>query len=68
MAKVARDYIPIPSSEADIERLFNDGRDILGVRRWSIKGNTLRTLMMLKDILRCREADKKRAEKGYKVA
>jgi hypothetical protein len=29
--KVARDYLAIPPSEVDIERLFIEGRDIIGV-------------------------------------
>ena len=55
MAQAARDYLPIPASEVDVERLFNVGRDILGVRRFAISGNTLRTVMMLKDVLRRKE-------------
>jgi hypothetical protein len=31
MAAAARDYLVIPALEVDIERLFNIGRDILGV-------------------------------------
>jgi hAT family C-terminal dimerisation region len=52
MARIARDYMAIPTSEADVERLFSDGRDILGVRRWAIQGKTLRALTLLKDELR----------------
>ena len=33
MAAAARDYLAIPASEVDIERLFSIRRDILGVRR-----------------------------------
>jgi hypothetical protein len=56
MAQAARDYLPIPASEADVERLFNVGRDVLGVRRFAMSGNTLRTVMMLKDVLRRKES------------
>ena len=28
MAQAARDYLPIPASEVDVERLFNVGRDV----------------------------------------
>jgi len=59
MAVAARDYLPIPASEVDVERLFNTGRDILGIRRFGMSGETLKTLMMLKDGIRCREADLK---------
>ena len=56
MAQAARDYLPIPASEVDVERLFNVGRDVLGVRRFAMSGNTLRTVMMLKDMLRRKES------------
>jgi hypothetical protein len=49
MARAARDYLAIPLSEVDIERFFSDGRDILGVRRWSMSGATMRALTILKD-------------------
>jgi hypothetical protein len=38
MFQAVRDYLPIPGSEADVERLFNTGRDMLGIRRFSISG------------------------------
>ncbi|KAJ5244686.1 hypothetical protein N7489_004782 [Penicillium chrysogenum] len=41
MAKVAQDHLAIPAAEVDIERLFNGGRDVLGIRRFSMKGKTL---------------------------
>ena len=49
MAAAARDYLAIPASEVAVERLFNVGRDILGIRRHSIIGETIRTLMLPKD-------------------
>lgn len=52
MAAVARDYLAIPSSEVDIERLFSGGRDILGIRRFALKGATIGDLMICKDELR----------------
>jgi hypothetical protein len=55
MFQAVRDYLPIPGSEVDVERLFNTGRDILGIRRFSMSGDTLRMMMMLKDILRVQE-------------
>jgi hypothetical protein len=59
MFQAVRDYLPIPGSEVDVERLFNTGRDMLGIRRFSMSGNTLRTLMMLKDTLRVQEESTK---------
>ncbi len=54
MAAAARDYLAIPSVEVDIQRLFSDGRDILRIRRFALKGSTLRGLMICKDKLRQR--------------
>jgi hypothetical protein len=48
MACVAREFLAIPASEVDCERLFNEGRDLLGIRRYSISGNTMSTMMLLK--------------------
>jgi hypothetical protein len=52
MAKVAQDHLAIPAAEVDVERLFNGGRDILGIRRFSMNGRTLGTLLRLKDAAR----------------
>ena len=45
----------IPASEANVERLFSDGWDILGVQRQAMQGKTLRALTLLKDKLRQRD-------------
>jgi hypothetical protein len=52
--------LPIPGSEVDVERLFNTGRNILGIRRFSMTGDTLRMMIMLKDSLRLQEEIKKK--------
>jgi hypothetical protein len=49
MASAARDYLAIPASEVQVERLFSGGRDLLGVRRFSMKGETMRMLMLMGD-------------------
>jgi hAT family C-terminal dimerisation region len=49
MAAAARDYLPIPASSVSVERLFSGGRDLLGVRRSALKGETMRRLMLLQD-------------------
>jgi hypothetical protein len=49
MAKAARDIIAIPSAEVDVERLFSGCRDVLGIWRQSMKEQTMRTLMLLRD-------------------
>jgi hypothetical protein len=50
MAAAARDYLAILASEVSVERLFNAGRDVLGVRRYSMKAETMRILMLLDDV------------------
>jgi len=60
MFQAVRDYLPIPGSEVDVERLFNTGRDILGIRRFSMTGDILRMMIMLKDNLRLQEEIKKK--------
>jgi len=55
MFQVARDYLPIPGAEVDVERLFNIAREMLGLRRASMAAETLRALILLKDYIR-REA------------
>jgi hypothetical protein len=52
MFAIARDYLPIPGAEVDVERLFNTARDILGLRRTSLGANTMRALVLVKDYLR----------------
>ena len=47
MAAAARDYLAIPASEVSVERLFSAGRDLLGIRRHSMKADTMRMLMLM---------------------
>jgi hypothetical protein len=49
MAAAARDYLAIPASEVAVERLFSTARDVLGIRRHSLKGDTIRILMLTRD-------------------
>jgi hypothetical protein len=49
MVQAARDYLPIPSTSVSIERQFNNGRDIIGLRRYSLSTESYRELMLLKD-------------------
>jgi hypothetical protein len=37
----ARDYFAIPASEVAVEKLFNVEKDILGIRRHSLKADIL---------------------------
>lgn len=52
MAAAARDYLLVPGTEVDVERLFNFARDILGLRRGAMKGETLRALILVRDHIR----------------
>jgi hypothetical protein len=45
MSQVAKDYLLIPPAEVDVERLFNEGRDLLGLRRHSMSPETMRAVM-----------------------
>ena len=38
---VAQDHLAIPAAEVDAERLFSGGRDVLRIRRFSMKGKAL---------------------------
>lgn len=50
MAAAARDYLAIPAAEVAVERLFSRGRDLIGLRRHSLNGETMRKLTLLRDI------------------
>ena len=50
MAVAARDYLAIPAAEVAVERLFSRGRDLLVLRRHSLNGETMRKVMLLRDI------------------
>ena len=64
MAQVARDYLAILALKVNIKRLFSLRRDILGIRRFLMSIDTLKTLILLKDALN--EAEKKKTEKKKK--
>lgn len=38
--------------KSQLRGLFNSGRDVLGIRRYSMKGETMRMLMLLDDLYR----------------
>ncbi|KAH6703993.1 hypothetical protein BKA61DRAFT_739848 [Leptodontidium sp. MPI-SDFR-AT-0119] len=48
MASVARDLLAVLGSEVDVERLFCGGRDLLGIRRLHMSGETIRMVTLLK--------------------
>jgi hypothetical protein len=39
-------------SEVDCERLFSDGRDLLGIRRYAMSKEMIRIMILLKSALR----------------
>jgi hypothetical protein len=55
MVRVARDYLVIPGLEVNIKALFSLGRDIYGIRRWSLSCDTIYYLILYKDALRRQE-------------
>ena len=46
MAQAVRDYLPVPSAEVGIERVFSGGRDVLGLRRQSMSAETMQWLIL----------------------
>jgi hypothetical protein len=50
IAAAERYYLAIPASEVAVERLFNKGRDLLGLRRHSLNAETMRKLILLRDM------------------
>ncbi len=56
MVVVVRDYLAISASEVVVEGLFNKERDLLGVRRYSLNAETMRKLMLLRDMYQNEEA------------
>jgi hypothetical protein len=55
MFTVICNYLSVPEVEVDIERLFNIARDILGLYRALMGGETIRALILVKDYLRYKE-------------
>lgn len=51
MVLAAKEFLIVPVSEVDCKRLFNTGRDLLGLCRWSISGETIRVMMLLKGLI-----------------
>jgi hypothetical protein len=49
MSRVARAYLAVPPAEVDVERLFSSGRDLIGLRRHSIKAETMKAVILARD-------------------
>ncbi|KAK9348987.1 hypothetical protein V1522DRAFT_397069 [Lipomyces starkeyi] len=43
-------YLPIRASGVSVERLFNSGRDLPGLRGNSLSAETMRRLVLLRDV------------------
>ncbi len=56
MTAAARDYLAIPASDVAVERLFSRERDLLDVRRYSLNAETMKKLMLLRDMYQNEEA------------
>jgi hypothetical protein len=52
MALAARDYLVIPASEVQVKRLSSTGRELLEIRRYSLKGETMIMLMVMDGMYR----------------
>jgi hAT family C-terminal dimerisation region len=52
MVAAARDYLTIPASEVAYKRLFSVGRDMIGLRRFSLHVDTMRQLSLLRASIR----------------
>ncbi|KAI3603582.1 transposase-like protein [Moniliophthora roreri] len=57
LSKCALTLLAIPGSAVAVERVFSGGRDTVGIRRSSLKPETIRTLMLLKHHLRLTQAN-----------
>ena len=47
IAAAACDYLAIPASEVSCKRVFSAGRDMIGIRRFSLHANTMWQLSLL---------------------
>lgn len=52
LGRLARDIMTIPGSAVAVERIFSGGRDTISLRRASLKPDTIRTLMLVKQKLK----------------
>ncbi|EEB91014.1 hypothetical protein MPER_10700, partial [Moniliophthora perniciosa FA553] len=57
LSRCALTLLAIPGSAVAVERVFSGGRDTVGIRRSSLKAETIRTLMLLKHHLRLTQAN-----------
>jgi hypothetical protein len=51
MAAAACNYLVIPASEVSVERLFSNGRDIIGLRWYASSPGMMRQLALPRDAI-----------------
>ena len=49
MSQVARDYLAIQAAEVNVERLFSESRDLIGLRRHSMAPETMKAVLFLRN-------------------
>ena len=47
---MARDFLAIPMAPTRVERLFSSGRDLVGLRRHCLQADTMRMLVLLRNV------------------
>lgn len=52
LAKMARDYLTIPATTASSERMFNTGKDLIGISRYSLNPSTVECCVTLSSWLK----------------
>ncbi len=50
MSAAARDCLAVSGSEVAVEKAFSEGRNVLGLRRHSMSAETMRILILSKDM------------------
>jgi hypothetical protein len=48
ISRVGCDYLVIAATSTFVERIFNGGRDVIGIRRCSLDAESMTDLMLLK--------------------
>lgn len=57
LSKMAKDFLAVSGTGVPIERLFSHGTDLLGLKRPSMHGETIRKCMCLQGWIRSKNRD-----------
>ena len=49
LKRAAKDYLATPATTSSVERMFNSGRDQIGIRRYRLSAECLRELMVMQE-------------------